>query len=212
MPKSKEMGQQAPHFRPPKRREEGGRQGVAAAMKKQRIARKEVQWKDLQQLQPLPPLPPATNRACKHATAPAVTDPVHPALEEIHEDPMPPPGPPDQSLDLEICFRPELPARSDLGQILADLQLLMAELGSTHLVDNAAWPPGHYLKVMHLSLPPEQAQLFRDLVRGKDPARPGAHPMPRDRDRNFIFSDLGQAQLRQQQRRDQGRYENRSET
>jgi hypothetical protein len=54
-----------------------------------------------------------------------------------------------------------------------------------------------------LSLPPEQAQLFRDLVRGKDPARPGAHPMPRDRDRNFIFSDLGQAQLQQQQRRDQ---------
>jgi hypothetical protein len=197
MVKKKGMGEQAPHFRPPKGRAGGGKQGVAASIRKQRIRKKEVLWKDLEQLAPLPPLPPTPNRASKHASASADTEIPDPALEEAHEDLLPQPRPPEQHLDLEICFKPELPARADLGPVLADLQLLMADLGSSHLVDNAAWPQGHYMKKMHVSLPPDQEELFRRLLRGKDPSRPGDYPMPGDTARSFIFSDLGKVRAQQ---------------
>ena len=60
-------------------------------------------------------------------------------------------------------------------------------------------PPGQCLLGIHLSLPPGEAQLFRDLLRGKDSARPGVHPMPQDRDREFLFTDLGAERAQQQQ-------------
>jgi hypothetical protein len=45
--RKKGMGEQAPHFRPPKGRAGGGKQGVAASIRKQRIRRKEVLRKNL---------------------------------------------------------------------------------------------------------------------------------------------------------------------
>jgi hypothetical protein len=199
MVKKKGMGEQAPHFRPPKGRAGGGKQGVAAAIRKQRIKKKEVLWKNLEQLTPLPQLPPPPNRACKHASASADLDAVNPAPEEVNDDLLPPPRPPEQPLDLELTFSPELPARADLAPVLADLQLLFSSLGSKHKIDNAGLPPDQYLLKIHLNLPPDEAQLFRDLLRGKDSARPGVHPMPRDRDRAFVFTDRGAARAHQHQ-------------